>query len=130
MGFKGLFEGWHIVIIVLLVVIVFGWKRLPDAARSLGRSARILKSEIGEMGDDGKSDAAGKTVPGETVPPQQAGAVPGEAPVQQQTYQQPPAAAPQYPTQPNPQYPTQPNPQQYAPPQQPTGTNNDRGTGV
>lgn len=103
---RGLFEPWHIVIIVLLLVIVFGWKRLPDAARSLGRSARILKSEIGEMNEDGKSDAAGKTVPGETVPPQQPGAVPGETPVQQ--------AYPQQPTQPV---------------QQTTGINTDRGTG-
>lgn len=109
MGFKGLFEGWHIVIIILLVIVVFGWKRLPDAARSLGRSARILKSEIGDMKDEGKSPAAGTTVPGETVPPQQPGAVPGEAPVQQ-----PPA---------------QSYPQQQAA-QQPTGTNTDRGTGV
>lgn len=86
MGIKGLFDGWHFVIIILLVVVVFGWKRLPDAARSLGRSARILKSEIGEMKDDDKkSPAAGTTVPGETVPPQQPGAVPGEAPVQQPT---------------------------------------------
>lgn len=108
MGFKGLFEGWHIVIIILLLIVVFGWKRLPDAARSLGRSARILKSEIGDIKDEGKSPAAGTTVPGETVPPQQAGTVPGEAPVQQ-----PPAQS----------YPQQPV-------QQPSGTNTDRGTGV
>lgn len=114
MGLKGLFEGWHIVIIILLVIVVFGWKRLPDAARSLGRSARILKSEIGDMKDEGKSPAAGTTVPGETVPPQQAGTVPGEAPVQQ-----PPAQT----------YPQQPVTQQQ-PVQQPTGTNTDRGTGV
>lgn len=115
-----IFEGWHIVVLILLVVIVFGWKRLPDAARSLGRSARILKSEIGEMTDENKSDAAKKTVPGETVPPQQPGAVPGEAPVQQQTYaQQPPAQNYQ-----------QGYPQPTQPVQQPTGQNTDRGTGA
>ncbi len=64
---RNLFDGWHIVILVLVIVVVFGWKRLPDAARSFGRSARILKSEMGEMKNDGKSGAAGQTVNGETV---------------------------------------------------------------
>ena len=72
MGFKGLFEGWHIVILILVVVIVFGWKRLPDVARSLGRSMRILKTEVEEMKKDGKSTpsaASSDTVKGETVDP-------------------------------------------------------------
>ncbi|GAB3583526.1 Sec-independent protein translocase subunit TatA [Calidifontibacter terrae] len=64
---RNLFDGWHIVILVLVIVVVFGWKRLPDAARSFGRSARILKSEMGEMKNDGKSSASGQTVNGETV---------------------------------------------------------------
>lgn len=68
---KNLFEGWHLVILVLVIVVVFGWKRLPDAARSFGRSARILKSEMGEMKNDGKSSAANQTVNGETIRPGQ-----------------------------------------------------------
>lgn len=75
--FRGAIEPWHILILVLIVVILFGWKKLPDAARSLGRSARILKSELGD--DDHKSSASGQTVPGQTQPP--AGSVPGEAPM-------------------------------------------------
>jgi sec-independent protein translocase protein TatA len=39
-------EGWHIVIIVALVALLFGAKRLPDAARSVGQSMRIFKSEM------------------------------------------------------------------------------------
>jgi sec-independent protein translocase protein TatA len=78
MGFRGLFEGWHIVILVLVIVVVFGWKRLPDASRSLGRSMRIFKSEITEMKTDGKTTGAGsstaspasaETVRGDVVPP-------------------------------------------------------------
>jgi len=43
----------HWLIIIGVVVLLFGAKRLPDAARSVGRSARILKSEIREVtGDD------------------------------------------------------------------------------
>lgn len=43
-----------LVVIVLLVVVLFGAKRLPDAARQVGRSMRIFKSEVKEMKNDGK----------------------------------------------------------------------------
>lgn len=68
--FRGLFEGWHLVVLVIVIVLVFGWKRLPDAARSLGRSMRIFKSEVEQMKDDSKPSAASRdTVSGETIPP-------------------------------------------------------------
>ena len=44
----------HWLIVVGVVVLLFGAKRLPDAARSLGHSARILKAEVGEMSDQYK----------------------------------------------------------------------------
>jgi sec-independent protein translocase protein TatA len=62
----------HILILILVVVILFGWKKLPDAARSLGRSMRIFKSEVEEMKKDGNptsSAASSDTVQGETVHP-------------------------------------------------------------
>ncbi|AXQ56341.1 MULTISPECIES: Sec-independent protein translocase subunit TatA [Streptomyces] len=36
---------WHLLIVALVVIVLFGSKKLPDAARGLGRSLRILKSE-------------------------------------------------------------------------------------
>ncbi|MDP9221277.1 MAG: Sec-independent protein translocase subunit TatA [Actinomycetota bacterium] len=51
---RGLFEGWHIIILLVVVLVLFGYKRLPDAARSLGRSMRIFKSEVDTMRDDSK----------------------------------------------------------------------------
>lgn len=42
----------HVIIVVLVFVVLFGAKRLPDAARGLGRSLRIFKSEIGGLSDD------------------------------------------------------------------------------
>jgi sec-independent protein translocase protein TatA len=57
----------EIIIIAVLLILIFGWKRLPDAARSLGRSMRVFKSEVGEMKNDGKSAASSDTVKGETV---------------------------------------------------------------
>ncbi len=41
-----------LIILLLIIVLVFGAKRLPDAARSVGRSMRIFKTEVKEMKDD------------------------------------------------------------------------------
>lgn len=47
----------EIIIVAVLLIVVFGWKRLPDAARSLGRSARVFKSEVKELRSDDDTDA-------------------------------------------------------------------------
>lgn len=103
---RDLFQPSHLIIVAVLLVILFGWKKLPDAARSIGRSMRIFKSEVSEMKNDGKdarpSAAAGDTVPGDVVPPQTA-----------QTQPTQPAPAPQAPT-------AAPAPPQPAPAYQPT----------
>ena len=52
-----------LIVLVLLVVVVFGAKRLPDAARSLGRSMRIFKSEVKEMKEDGKGPGTSSISP-------------------------------------------------------------------
>ncbi|MFD5507013.1 Sec-independent protein translocase subunit TatA [Streptomyces sp. NPDC059761] len=38
-------EPWHLILLLVVCVLVFGSKKLPDMARSVGRSMRILKSE-------------------------------------------------------------------------------------
>jgi sec-independent protein translocase protein TatA len=43
---------WHLIIVAGIFVMMFGAKRLPDAARSLGKSARILKTELKDMRDE------------------------------------------------------------------------------
>jgi len=48
-------------LVILVVVILFGAKRLPDSARSLGRSLRIFKSEIKELNKDEKKSEEGDT---------------------------------------------------------------------
>ena len=47
-------QPWHWLIVIAVFVLLFGAKKLPDAARSLGKSMRIFKSEIKEMQSDGK----------------------------------------------------------------------------
>ena len=48
----GALKPWHIIIFVVVLVLLFGAKRLPDAARSLGRSLRIIKAETKGLIDD------------------------------------------------------------------------------
>ena len=52
---------WVLVILVVLIIALFGSKRLPDAARGLGRSMRIFKSEVKEMKRDGDDASAAKS---------------------------------------------------------------------
>jgi sec-independent protein translocase protein TatA len=78
---------WHWFVLAIVVVALFGYKKLPDAARSLGRSLRIFKTEIKGMTEDDKArakareeaeDAQPKALPQaevvrrETLPPQTA----------------------------------------------------------
>lgn len=56
--------GWpEILIIALVILVLFGSKKLPDAARSLGRSMRILKTEVKGLHDEDEKAAAAKTGP-------------------------------------------------------------------
>ena len=46
-------EPWHLLIVAIVVIVLFGSKKLPDTARALGRSMRILKSEAKAMKEEG-----------------------------------------------------------------------------
>ncbi len=66
----GSLRPWHIAVLVVVLVLLFGAKRLPDAARSLGRSARILKAETRGLAEDdlnAKAEAQNSRVPMESV---------------------------------------------------------------
>ncbi|MGR6964202.1 Sec-independent protein translocase subunit TatA [Geodermatophilus sp. URMC 61] len=59
-------------LIILAILLLFGYKKLPDASRSLGRSLRIFKGEMkGMKDDDVRTREAAKTSPvrGEVLPP-------------------------------------------------------------
>jgi sec-independent protein translocase protein TatA len=43
---------WKLLIIAVVLIVLFGGKKMPDAARSLGRSMRILKSEVQDLHGD------------------------------------------------------------------------------
>jgi len=62
---------WEIAIIAVVILVLFGSKKLPDAARSLGRSLRILKTEVKGLHDDDDKPPA-TTAPPAELPPGQA----------------------------------------------------------
>jgi len=56
--------GWELVLVVLVIMVLFGAKRLPEASRSLGRSLRIFKAETKGLRDDSDTtigDGTGST---------------------------------------------------------------------
>lgn len=109
----GLESPSHWFILAVVVVILFGYKKLPDAARSIGRSLRIFKTEMKGLTDDDAARAQAATtvqaVPAsapaqtppvapaapEVVPPAVAPAAPvsAPAPVAEQPVAAPPASA-------------------------------------
>lgn len=48
----GNLSGWHFLIIIAVVVLLFGAPKLPGLAKSLGQSLRIFKGEMKQMKDD------------------------------------------------------------------------------
>jgi sec-independent protein translocase protein TatA len=51
-------EPWHLIVVAIVVIVLFGSKKLPDAARGLGKSMRILKSEAKAMKTDDATPAS------------------------------------------------------------------------
>ncbi|WP_329035743.1 Sec-independent protein translocase subunit TatA [Streptomyces sp. NBC_00178] len=59
----------EIVLIIAVILLLFGAKKLPDMARSLGKSARILKSEAKAMKKDDEPAAPTTETVADTTPP-------------------------------------------------------------
>ncbi|HEY9331625.1 Sec-independent protein translocase subunit TatA [Streptomyces sp. NBC_00385] len=59
----------EIVLIIAVILLLFGAKKLPDMARSLGKSARILKSEAKAMKKDDEPAATTETVADQAAQP-------------------------------------------------------------
>lgn len=67
----GALRPWHIAVLVVVMILLFGAKRLPDAARSLGRSMRILKAETRGLADDDVRAKAEAQSGHQSLPPSQ-----------------------------------------------------------
>jgi sec-independent protein translocase protein TatA len=49
----GMLKPWHIIVLVVVILLLFGARRLPDLARSVGQSLKIFKKEVKDLTDDG-----------------------------------------------------------------------------
>jgi sec-independent protein translocase protein TatA len=77
---------WKIAIIAIVIIVLFGSKKLPGAARSLGQSMRILKREVqGLHEDEPESSASAPGAP--ATAPAELTAAPAAAPVAEQQAQ-------------------------------------------
>ncbi|WP_214405068.1 Sec-independent protein translocase subunit TatA [Pseudonocardia lacus] len=70
--------GWEFVILIGVLVLLFGAKRLPDMARSIGQSARVFKGEMKGMKNDEPKAEQPPAAAAPTPPP--AAAAPAELP--------------------------------------------------
>jgi sec-independent protein translocase protein TatA len=62
---------WKILIIAVVLIILFGGRKMPDAARSLGRSMRILKAEVSDLHHDHEEEKAPEAQPAQAITPPQ-----------------------------------------------------------
>lgn len=70
--FGNAFSGWHLLVIVFLVLLLFGAPKLPALAKSVGQSMKIFKSEIKtDKTDKTDKDATDFNAGDATVPPVQ-----------------------------------------------------------
>lgn len=90
----GEFGPWHLLIVAAVFVLLFGAKKLPDAARSLGKSARIFKTEIKGLHDDEKpANPAAQQAPQLPAAPVETAAAPVAPPADVVTTPAAPVAA-------------------------------------
>ena len=77
---------WKILIVAVVIIVLFGSKKLPGAARSLGQSMRILKREVSDLHHEEEPGSAPKDGAGPSAqfPPAQLAPAPAAQPADQQ----------------------------------------------
>jgi len=53
---RNIFGTWHIWVILLVVLVIWGAPKLPGFAKSLGQSMRIFRKEMKQLGDERAED--------------------------------------------------------------------------
>lgn len=59
----GNLTGWHLLVVLAVILLLFGAAKLPALAKSMGQSARVFKSEMKEMKRDDEVAAQSSDVP-------------------------------------------------------------------
>lgn len=61
-------QAWHVVVLIVVILLVFGANRLPSLAKSVGQSLKIFKSEMKDLTEDDKPADAAKAEGNGTAP--------------------------------------------------------------
>lgn len=48
-------QAWHLIVLLVVILLVFGASKLPDITRNVGRSMKIFKEEVKDLRDDGNA---------------------------------------------------------------------------
>jgi len=64
----GNLQGWHLIIILVVILLLFGAAKLPALAKSVGQSARVFKGEMKAMKDDDDASPAQAETPPAAAP--------------------------------------------------------------
>jgi len=74
----GNLNGWHLIILLVVILLLFGAAKLPALAKSMGQSARVFKGEMKAMKEEDKT--AGDTLPADSASSNAADATTSAAP--------------------------------------------------
>lgn len=77
----GNLNGWHLLIVLAVILLLFGAAKLPALARSVGQSARVFRGEMKEMKRENEADeAAAAQTPADPTPPRSVSNVASDQP--------------------------------------------------
>ena len=57
-------QGWHLLVVLAVILLLFGAAKLPALAKSMGQSARVFRGEMKAMKDDDAASTASQTADG------------------------------------------------------------------
>ncbi|MBZ2195120.1 Sec-independent protein translocase subunit TatA [Occultella gossypii] len=61
---------WHLIVLLVVVLLIFGANKLPDITRNVGRSMKIFKQEVKELRDDVDAVDPNSTTDAPAAPPE------------------------------------------------------------
>lgn len=51
-------EGWHLIIVVVIALVLFGGAKLPSIAKNLGQSMRVFRKEMKTLNEEKAAEKA------------------------------------------------------------------------
>jgi sec-independent protein translocase protein TatA len=77
----GNLNGWHLLILLAVILLLFGAAKLPALAKSVGQSARVFKGEMKAMKDENvPADGTAASTPADQTAPASTPQSPADTP--------------------------------------------------